>query len=218
MGMITPVQEREGEPVSVHIALSMVGSRRPTMSGTVEIVINDTLRNTVTLKPGPGSATGEWVVRLEPGVQRMSATYSGNEFYQPISFKGGTTIQNGRIEVTPPDRIVAGQPYTVRVRIVPINGATGTPAGTVVISHGFWPDQATVTLDETGSASATITASFPSGNVPSALMMYVEYKGDGTFLPTTWTAVPAIPYSLPDADPAEGPQPASTATTAASGA
>ncbi len=81
MGMITLVQEHEGEPVSVRIALSMVGSRRPTMSGTVEIVINDTLRDTVTLKPGPGSATGEWVVRLEPGVQRMSATYSGDEFY-----------------------------------------------------------------------------------------------------------------------------------------
>lgn len=215
MGMLTPVQEHEGEPVSVRIALSMVGPSRPTMSGTVEIVINDTIRNTVTLKPGPGSATGEWVVGLEPGVQRMYATHSGNEFYRPISSKGGTTIQNGRLEVTPPDRIVAGQPYTVRVRIVPINGATGTPSGTVVISHGFWSDQATVTLDETGSASVTITASFPSGNVPSALMMYVEYKGDGTFLSTTWTTVPAVPYSLPDSDPAGEPE---TAAAAASGA
>ncbi|MCK9902177.1 hypothetical protein CC117_29455 [Parafrankia colletiae] len=212
MGMITPVQRREGEPVTVSIALSMVGPSRPTLSGTVDIVVDDSIRHTVTLAPGAGQGTATWTVSLAPGVHRMTAAYSGNEFYQPFGFSGGTTIQNGRLEVTPPERIVAGEPFTVRVKVVPINGATGTPSGTVRLSHGFWPDQATATLDGTGSAIVTLTASFPSGNTPSALVMYVEYLGDGTFLPNTWTAVPAIPYSLPDGSPAGGETPEQAAT------
>ncbi|CAI7980094.1 hypothetical protein FRAHR75_730026 [Frankia sp. Hr75.2] len=54
------------------------------------------------------------------------------------------------------------------------------PSGTVRIWHGFRPGEATVTLDKTGSASATMTDAYPMGDPPY------------------------IPYSLPDADPADG--------------
>lgn len=212
MGMLQPGQEHDDGPVIIRVDVGKVGENLPAVSGTVEIVINGTIRKTLTLEPGPGNGTATWVVRLDPGPQRMIATYSGNEFYQPITFESGTTVQNGRLEITPPDRIVAGQPYTVRVKVVPINGATGTPSGTVRIWHGFWPGEATVTLDKTGSASATMTGAYPVGNPPSALPMYVEYAGDGTFLPLYRSVVPYIPYSLPDADPADGSAADQTAT------
>ncbi|WP_131803145.1 Ig-like domain-containing protein [Parafrankia colletiae] len=126
MGMISPSQRHEGESVTVNIALSMVGASHPTLSGTVEIVVDDSIRGTVTLKPDAGQGTATWTVELPHGVHRMRAAYSGNEFYQSVGFSSGLTIQNGRLEVTPPEQIAAGPPYTVQVKVVPINGATGT--------------------------------------------------------------------------------------------
>jgi hypothetical protein len=100
----------------------------------------------------------------------------------PAPFAVNTLGTTTALSISPSGTLAAGSPYTLTATVSPSSGTT-TPTGSVVFTLGSATQ--TATLNSSGVATYTATASASSGS----LAISAAYQGSSTFAPSTSSTI-----------------------------
>ncbi len=166
---VAPEPSVVGQTYTVHATVAPIAPATVAATGTITIHAG-TDQCTITLPGDSCDLTSSTV-----GTAALTATYNGDAHYDaatstPVSHRTANGASVAILDATP-EPSAAGDPYTVRVAVVPLDSAGIAPTGSVTVSDGT--SSCVVTLPSLG-CSLTGTAS-------GWILLSARYSGDATY-------------------------------------
>jgi len=190
-----------GQLVEVNVTVSGAGG---TPSGTVTITGADT-NCTITLAGGSGSCD---VLFNTAGTRAITATYSGDAYYESSSDTASHTVTKGitttTITADTPDPSAPGQTVAVSVTVW---GAGTAPTGTVAITGAH--TNCSITLSG-GIGSCNVVF-----NTAGTETLTATYNGDANYLGSLGTASHSVKYGTTTTITADEPDPSTPSASVA---